>query len=96
MSSNGTIALVCFLGFFSCQVWSLILHYKMIEAINSNRPPEEKLDIFGFFPHPLSFWKVCSIYRACCPGGGLVQFYWTVTIVGNACLVATAIFVFRF
>jgi hypothetical protein len=95
MSLNGMIALVCFLGFFSCQIWSLILHHKLIETINSKRPPEEQLDLFGFFPHPMSFWKVCSIYRALCPQGGLLRLFWIVTVAGNACMVAAAVFLFR-
>jgi hypothetical protein len=78
MTLDGALALLFFLASAWCALLSMILHYEMVEAINNERRGEKPIDFLGFFPRPISSWRVFSLYRSCHENGPLLGRYWRV------------------
>jgi hypothetical protein len=93
MTLYGTLALACFLGFLLCVILGQILNFKIVDAINQCRGREEQLELFGFFPNPMSIWKMLCLYRSYYPKGKFVRSYWLTVAVGNLCFLMTIFFV---
>lgn len=82
MTLFGTLALICWIGFFASHLWGFTIQFKIVEAVNSKRRGEEQLDLFASRWRGFASSQLWSLYRMYFPEGKLVRKYRLVTIGG--------------
>jgi hypothetical protein len=78
MTLYGTLALLSWLGFFASLIYSFIVHFNIIDAINRKHPPGEDLDLWTSWMGRGAVWRLGSLYRMYYPSGKLIRRYWLV------------------
>ena len=82
MNFFGALAVALWFAYFSCLMYSFILEWKIIQAINRMRPDEKPLDMFSYSLRWGRHWGIFRIYRSLYPSGNLVRAYWLTTTSG--------------
>jgi|SRR5579863_8461051 len=82
MTPAGVLAIVLFFAYFSCLMYSFVVKWKIIQAINQSRPSEKPLDMFSFPFRPSWHWEIFRMYRSFYPSGNLTRRYWITTGLG--------------
>jgi hypothetical protein len=94
MTFAGIMVLICWLGFFSFGVYSYILHFKIVQVVNSRRAGADPLDLIRPRFGVNEFWSLFRMYRTYFPSGALLRRYWIANLGAILCFLAAVFFAY--
>jgi hypothetical protein len=96
MTLAGTMALICWLGFFSLSLYGLWLHTEIEEAVDRAQSPAKPQEMsFLDLERRRNPWRLFPAYRSLYPSGRLLPRYWIAVCGSNLCIVAAIALLFH-
>jgi hypothetical protein len=95
MSLYGTLALICWLGFFALVMRGLVLFYSMVEALDRERAKEDPQYLTKWRSWWFSNTAALTLYRRYHPSGNLLRQYWLTQLAAMVCFALAVICLFR-